>query len=245
MAWLLSTGMQKALLGGVPSVVESLCLNTISFGDGDGAGSTDTINDSANGMAIFTVDDWILVGNGTNANKLVKVLTTAAAKVEVPAGSFATAAAGSYIFIARIKSGSLREIMQNGIMSLYDTVRPASADSAEPGTLLAKITRAGGAFVAGASANGLNIAEFTGTAISRAIDPTTGVAEVWKGVGLATGTARTAVWYANEFITGASTTALRMYGTVNTSGGDVNMAGGTTITTGVDTGVTSVSFTIA
>ena len=245
MAWYLSTGMQKALLGGVPSVVESLCLNTISFGDGDGTGSTDTINDSANGLGIFSVDDWILVGNGTNANKLVKALTVAAGKVEVPAGSFTAVAATPYIFIARIKSGSLREIMQNGIMALYDTVRPATADLAEPGTLLSKVTKNGGTFVAGTSTNGLNIAEFTGTAISRAIDPATGVAEVWKGVGLATGTARTAVWYANEYVTGASSTALRMYGTVNTSGADVNMAGGTTVTLGVDTGVTSLSFTIA
>jgi hypothetical protein len=242
MAWLLSTGMQKAFLGGVPSIIESVNAS-LSFGDGDGTGSTDTIN-AASGLDIFTVDDWILVCSGTNINKLVKALTVSATKVEVPAGSFATAGAATN-FIARVKSGTLREIMQNSIMHLYDTVRGASADLAEPGTLLAKITRAGGAFAAGVSANGLNIAEFTGTAISRAIDPTTAAAEIWKGPGLVTGTARTAVWYANEYITGASSTALRMYGTVNTSGADVNMAGGTTITTGVDTGVTSVSLTIA
>lgn len=243
MAWYLSTGLAKALLGATPYVVESLNASTISFGDGDGTGSTDTINDSGSGLGIFSINDWIIVLNGTNVNKVVMALTVAAGKIEVPAGSFTTAAAGSPVCIARLKSGSLREIMQNSILCLFDTVRPATADLAEPGTLLAKITKNGGAFVAGTSTNGLNIAEFTGITIARAIDPVTGVAEVWKGAGIQTGTARTAVWYANEYVTGASSTALRMYGAVNTSGADVNMAGGTTITTGVDTGVTSVAFT--
>ena len=39
MAWRLSTGMVKALLGGTPSVANSANATTITMGDGDGVGA--------------------------------------------------------------------------------------------------------------------------------------------------------------------------------------------------------------
>ena len=69
--------------------------------------------------------------------------------------------------------------------------------------------------------------------MKRAIDPETGLPEVWRGPGVAAGTARSARWYANDKVTGVSTDAIRMDGTVNTSGSDLNMINGTEVAVGV------------
>ena len=120
----------------------------------------------------------------------------------------------------------------------------AGADAAESGTKLISITKNAGAFVAGASANGLNVGEFSGTTLQRAIDPETGLPEVWRGVGLANGPIGHMRWYTNDKVVGASTEAIRMDGLVAPSGADVNLTTGTSIALGVYSEVSSVDLTM-
>lgn len=244
MAWNLSTGMKKALLSKQPSVAVNVISNGISFGDGDGTGSTDTIN-AASGLNVFYPDDFILIVGGTFNNVMVQALTTAAAKIEVKAGTFTTVASGTYIALIKISTGSVAQILANGRIDVYSGVRPADADTTESGTKLLSFTKDGAAFTAGVSTNGLNLGEFSGSTLQRALDPATGVAEVWRGSGITGGTAGWARWYDNSVTTGASTSAVRMDGVVSTSGGDLNISTGLTIVQSVASEVSTVNLTMS
>lgn len=137
--------------------------------------------------------------------------------------------------------GSLTDLLLDGIIEIYSGSRPSSADLTEAGygTLLLKITLDGGAFTAGVATNGISLGTFAALVIKRASG------ETWKGAGLAAGTAGWARWYSNAYVTGASTTAVRLDGNVSISGADVNMANGTTVAVGVDSEVTDVSFSLS
>lgn len=97
------------------------------------------------------------------------------------------------------------------------SAKPASADLAEAGTLLALITLGGGAFSAGAPTNGLNFGTPSNGVLAKAV-------ETWLGNGLpAAGAGTNATYfrmYANAYVTGASSTAVRYDGdcSVDTSG---------------------------
>ncbi|MCK9408269.1 MAG: hypothetical protein M0R68_03965 [Bacteroidetes bacterium] len=108
--------------------------------------------------------------------------------------------------------------LETGIIEVYSGAQPADADAAETGTKLLRITVNGGAFVAGNAANGLTLE-----------DPVAGVAvkettEVWSGLGLANGTAGWYRFYANDYITGLSTTAKRLDGVCAVGGGQFSMS---------------------
>jgi len=244
MTWNLSTGMQKALLAARPAAGTYIIASTISFGDGDGTGATDTINDSGSGFGSFAVDDFVLILGGDNHNILAKVLTKTNAKLEVAAGTFAAMSAGTAVAVAEITSGSFAQVLKNGIPVGYSGVRPSTgADAAESGTKLIEFSKNGGTFVAGASANGVNLSNISGATAQIAIDPATGIAEVIRGLGLESGTLGYVRWYANDKTTGSSTSAIRMDGVVEVSGGDVNISTGKTIVAGVPSEITAVSFT--
>lgn len=245
MAWNLSTGAQKALLAKNPTNSANKIGNTISFGDGDGTGATDTINDSGNGLSVFGVDDWILIIGGAFNNTLIKALTVAAGKIEVKAGAFTTTSSGTNICLVKLSTGSFAQVFANGVIDGYTGVRPAAgADTVESGTKLVTYSRAGGAFVAGSSAYGLNVGEFTGATLQRALDPVTGLPEQWRGLGIADGTLGYVRWYANDKTTGSSTSAIRMDGVAATSGGDINISGGLAIATGVASEITGANLTM-
>jgi len=246
MAWRLSTGLTQEILAGIPQSTAKLMANTISMGDGDGAGGLDTINDSGNGLGVFNVHDYLLIQSAdANDNVFVKVLSATAGILEVPAGSFAAIAAGTIIGLLKFDAtGTIREIFKNSIISCFSQTRPISADDAEPGSSVLDFTKDGGAFVAGESANGLNMGALDGNTMKRQIDPETGASEVQKGNALATVTAQSCRWYANDKVTGASVSAKRMDGVVATSGGDLNMENGTALTLGVPAEITDISFTV-
>jgi len=257
MSWNLSTGAVQHLLGGVPSIQHAVVdAGTISFGDGDGTGATDTINKPAD-LDTFDKHSWILVVNpdsaspGTNHNILIKALTVSATKVEVEAGTFTAEAAGTLdICLVQLDSGSVREMFQNSTIDLYSGSRPATADLTESGTELLNVTLNGAAFTADDDENGLNLGEFDVNVLKRAIDPETGVTEVWKGAGLAAAgsggtTAGYARWYANVKVTGASSVAIRMDGEVAVSGADLNMVNGTSIVQNIYSEVSDVSMTMS
>jgi len=246
MAWRFSTGLTQAILAGDPQSDVNYMADTISMGDGDGAGGLDTINDSASGLGDFAVHDYVLIQSAdANNNAFVKVVSAAAGKLEVPAGSFAAISAGTIIGLIKIDSnGTIKEIFKNSTIDVFSQVRPSDADQAEPGTSILSFTKDGNAFTAGNSLNGLNMGVLDGNTMKRAIDPETGATENWKGDADTTATAQSCCWYTNDKITGASVTAKRMYGVVATSGGDLNMANGTNLTSGVPAEVTDVSFTV-
>jgi len=250
MGFNLSSGLSAAILGDTEQTVAKLNVDTISFGDGDGSviSGADTINDSGAALSThFAKHDWILIiSGGANNNKLVKALSVTTSKIEIVAGSFTAVAAGSNVCLVKLASiGNLMRCFQNGTMSGRTGARPTDADTTESGTELIKITLNGSSFSAGVSLNGLNLeADVAGTTLNRATDPETAASEVWQGTGLVAGTVGYMRWYANAYTTGASTTAIRMDGTVATSGADITMANGTTISIGAISNVTSVDLSV-
>lgn len=237
--WLLSTGLKNEILKRRGWARHGVAAATISFGDGDGAGGRDTINDSGSGLAGFIVGDYVTILGGTNDGVMARVLSVVAGKLEVAAGTFAAESAGSSRIVVACSGGCIQDIFRNCVGAFYTGSRPASADDAEVGTKLALITKDKGAFVSGSPGNGLNLADAGSLSLGLEIDPLTGVSEVWSGDGLATGAANSFWLYANTVIEGASSSSIRMIGRVAVSGVEVNMAAGTTITQGVPvTGVT-------
>ena len=129
----------------------------------------------------------------------------------------------------------------NGVLAIYSGSQPATPDDAETGTLLCLITRDGGAFSAGNEANGLNF----GTPENGVVDIAPG--EVWSGVVLQTGVAGWFRFYANDYVTGASTTARRFDGAISPSSSAELQMANTTLTAG-DTSVLNsfpVSYPVA
>jgi hypothetical protein len=119
-------------------------------------------------------------------------------------------------------------MLRNGVIEVYTGTQPATADLAESGTKLLRITIASGVFVSGTATNGLNLADGTdGVATKEAL-------EVWSGVGLTDGTAGWFRYYSNAYVTGASTTAERFDGACGVGTGELRMS---TLT--VSTGATS------
>jgi hypothetical protein len=113
------------------------------------------------------------------------------------------------------QTGSLKGALANGIISVYSGTQPTTADSAETGTLLLEFTVDAGAFTPGVATNGLNMGASSEGVLAKS-------AEVWKGVGLAAaGSSGTTAgyyrFYANAKVTGASTTAVRMDGSIGTT----------------------------
>ena len=107
-----------------------------------------------------------------------------------------------------------------GVLHIFGSPRPADADTAETGTLLAIITNASGAYTAADGTNGLTFDDPVAGVLSK--EPT----QVWSGVGLATGTA---VWYrfypVGASVTGDSTSVARIDGSVGSgSTYDINMS---------------------
>lgn len=242
--WTLSTGAKNAILGKAGTAIQAVAASTISCGDGDGSGGRDTINDSGSGLAGFTVGDSITILGGTNTGVTTRILSVAAGVIEVAAGTLTAEAAGSTILLVSSEGGAFVEVFKNCTAHLYNAAPPSDADSVEAGTKLCEITLDGNAFVSGSPTNGLNFGQVADGTVGRAIDPATGVEEVWKGTPSITGSALSVWVYANDVVTGASTTAVRMVGRVSTSGAEFNMTGGTTVTSGVEVVVDSVLMNI-
>lgn len=136
------------------------------------------------------------------------------------------------------QDNSMRQLLAGGVVRFYSGTQPSSSDNAETGTLLTEVTLDGNAFVPGASGsstNGLRFDASTDGSISKA------TAETWSGTGLAVGAAGWFRFYDSNQNTGASSTAIRIDGSVATSGGDVTM---TSTTIGVGTPVNVPTFTI-
>lgn len=136
-------------------------------------------------------------------------------------------------------ANGFRGIYKYGVIDLYSGTQPTTADSAINGTLLGRITLAGGAFVEGVTTNGLVWDPPASGAISKP------VAASWQCVGLALGMIG---WFrvrANAVDNGlASTTLPRFDGTVGTTSGELLLTV-VNVDVGVPIVVQNATFTLA
>ena len=220
----LSTGLRNSLMGNAFLMGTSLSYS-------DNGASPDTILDTENRFitAGFRVgDDITSTGSTTAGNDLsgIAVTVLTASVLSVATGNLGASEA----FLATTKlvsnnGGSLQTILQDGIMRIYSGAQPTDPDSGETGTLLVEITVASGAFVAGVATNGLELDPIISGVLSKATD------EVWSGVGLATGTAGWFRFFSNAVDAGSDASAVRLDGSVGTSGATLNLSS-TSITLG-------------
>jgi len=235
--WRLSTGLRNALLERAATVPHAIAASTISFGDGDGAGGRDTINDSGSGLGSFLEKAYVTVlGSGSN-DGTYKILSVTAGTIEVAAGSLVAEAAGATVIMASAEGGSYRGLFRNCTLKIFTGAQPSSADDAETGTELCQITLNSGAFVAGQPGNGLNFGQVASAQLHKEVD------EVWSGVNGADGTAGWFRIYDNDAVTGASTTAVRLDGACATSGAQLNLTN-TSLVNGVTTTIDQVNLSM-
>lgn len=123
----------------------------------------------------------------------------------------------------------------NGVIEIYSGTQPATADAAVTGVLLGTVTLNSGAFTPGVSINGLTFASASGGAVSKS--------GVWSFNGIAIGTAGWFRLKANAADAGIlSTTAIRLDGSVSTSGADMSLSN-INITVGAPTTVDTFTWT--
>ena len=115
-----------------------------------------------------------------------------------------------------------KNTFNDGVIRVYSGVAPASPDDAETGTLLAEITVDGAAFTPGMPGAGLSFDVITHESGQSVLAKT--ASENWMGTGLAQGQAGYFRMYDNNRVTGESTTAKRIQGTVGTANADLQLA---------------------
>jgi len=248
MAFRLSTALRNALLER-EAVVGNLTIhaNTLTFGDGDGAGGNDTINDVSNGLIGHKPGDKITVANSTLNDGTYEILSTTVGTIEVAAASLAAETADSVtVGLASCRGGSFNDIFRNGIMRIFSGAQPTTADDVETGTLLVEISNGGtigDPFVSGQPEFGINFGE-TAVAAILAKSP----AETWAGEAVASSTAGYFRFYPNDVdnhigADGGGETKVRFDGAIATAGAQLNMSS-TTITAGGTTSIDSVAVTL-
>jgi hypothetical protein len=102
----------------------------------------------------------------------------------------------------RMTTGSMKTILDAGCIWVYSGAKPADADSAVSGTLVAQITKDGAAWVAGNANNGL---VFATPAVLGVMSKNT---DDWKMVGKAIGTAGWARFVGNPADAGGASNVL-------------------------------------
>lgn len=249
MAIKLSSGFVNALQSSTPKMKRRIAQTDISLGDGDGTGGLDTINSVTTDLSIFPKHSFLSVvppDPDPNANKYVKVLSSSTNQLEVAAGSFTAYPAGGQVFLVEYDiGGSIATIMQNSHIRLFNEAPPASANDQELGTPICEITLNGNPFQAGVPLNGLNFG-LDGLVMKRATDPETGAPEIHQGNPTVTTSANSFYWYANDLITGASISSIRIVGAVTggSGGGDLDLKSGNNLTIGIPVQINEVRIEI-
>lgn len=232
-----------------PEIREEYSGTDVSLGDGDGTGALDTVNATA-GLDVFPVGAWIVINTPVgdpNRGVRVKVLSSSADKLEVPADSFTAFAAGQEVHVVWYKSqGSLRQTFENMVIHGFSQSRPENADLTEPGSPIVVFSLNGDTFTPGNPLNGLNIGERDGEYFLRAINPVTAASEIWRGVPTETNTINSFRAYSNDVITGPSVNSPRFDGTVGgpNTGADMILANGTSLTENVPVDIVSIKILI-
>lgn len=234
MALRLSTGLRNAMAGGRSTLPSVKIGTTVSFDN-----ATKQIRDSGNGLlaAGFRVGDKVTVKNSANNNSTFTVTVVAAGALTV-SEAITTESAGATIFVGAHRGSSLNDLFAGGVLEIRTGSQPASADDAETGTLLATITLSSGAHNTTTGENGLM---FGASSTNGVLSKDSG--QVWSGDAANSGTAGYFRLYSVSKTTGASTSAVRLDGTVGVSTGDLRMAS-TAITSGQSVTIDTATLTI-
>lgn len=111
--------------------------------------------------------------------------------------------------------GSTKDIMDGGVIHIFGgATQPASADDAEQGDLLLKLTKDGLVHTPGSATNGIVLGTSVDGVLSGNGDTITGVGEAIASTGT---TATWFRWYDKDVVTGASSSAIRIDGQVGNS----------------------------
>jgi len=229
MALKLSTGLRDALAGDVASRVDST--SQIAFVN---ASSTFTDLSSAFLTDGFRPGDIITVTESASNNGLFTIVSVAAGTITVSQAVVNESVGGNPTIVARSKA--LKDLFKYSVLDIYSGSAPSTADAAETGTKLLSITVSAGAFTAGTLTNGLQFDAISEGTLSKS-------AATWSDAALATGTAGYFRLYDNGYITGTSTTSIRLQGTIGTSGADLNISS-TSLTLGATTTVDTFDITV-
>ena len=126
---------------------------------------------------------------------------------------------------ATIGTVGMAGALSTGVIEIYTGAQPATANDPVTGTLLGTVTLNGAAFTPGSATNGLTFAAAADGAVSKS-------ATNWQFSGLANGSAGWFRFKGNAVDAGgSSTTAVRLDGSIATSGGDMTI-GNINVTTG-------------
>lgn len=213
MAFKLSTGLRNALLG-LQDTYSATSLACVATGN--------KITDSGSLLLSsgFRPDDIIEISGFTTSgnNGLARVVSVASdgSEMVISGLTLTNEVEGDTVTITAQSKG-FKDIFKNHIIRVYTGTPPATADAAETGTLLLKLTLESGAFTPGTATNGLNFDAIVSGVMSK--DD-----EVHSGAGLANGTAGYYRIYDNGEITGESTTSKRAQGNVSTSSANFLMS---------------------
>ena len=239
MALRLSTGLRNAILDKKATANNLITATDISFEDGTGTGGRDRILSVGEDLSVFPKRSKITVSGSTSNDGNYEVLASATGYVEIAAASLTSEIAGDQVILAGATGGSISDLFQNAVIDVYSGTQPTTADLTETSgsVKLVTITLSSGAFVGGSPTNGINFGEVSSGVLSKESG------ETWSGVGLANGTAGWFRMYDNSYTTGASSTAVRLDGSVASSGAQFNMTN-TTVVTGATSTVDSVSLTL-
>jgi hypothetical protein len=239
MALRISTGLRNQLLSfKAGAIFLTVAANTISFETGTGPHGGDLIKDSANGLGNAIVKGRITVfGSASNNGTFdVDYVLSDGSQIELPVGSLIVEAAGSTVSLSTALGGSLSDLFRNCVIRIFPGVQPVSADSDEGTSHLVELTLSSAPFTVGGT-NGLNLNGSTsGTMVKNPY-------EVWSGNITTSGQAGWARMYDRNRTTGASTTAVRLDGSIATTGSQFNLAN-TTLTAGSPISLDSLNVTL-
>lgn len=127
------------------------------------------------------------------------------------------------IFKGFLDGSNLQTLLADGSIAFYTGSQPASAYAAVTGTLIARVTESGGAWVAGTATNGINFGTATATTTGANID--IDPAESWDFEAVAAGTIGWGRFVGNPTDAGGTSTTLpRIDFSVGITSGDMLMA---------------------
>lgn len=221
MAIRLSTAMANSLLGDTAAVIAMYIGAVYEY---SATGITD-------GAATFITDDIregdrvTTQGSTTGANDTdytITSLTETLLTLSPAPNNAEVFAAGTAAAIVR--GQSISDMFRMCCIDIYTGGQPSSADAAETGTLLVRISDTAAAYTIGVQTNGLLWGTATLNVLAKA------AAQTWSGTAVASGTAGWFRCYAcidGVTSTGADAAGasgyIRFDGTVSTSGADLNL----------------------
>jgi len=241
MSWRYSTGLRNAKLEQTAWVPHAVAPALTTFTVAGGANGGSTI-ESATDLSGFISKAYITIINSLGQDGTRKINSEIGGVIEVGVGDFTSEIDTAGVILATAEGGSYRGIFRNMTIDIRTGAQPASADDAETGSLLCRLTLASGVFVPGSPDNGLNFGQVANAALKKELDAGS-VAEVWSGVNVASGTAGYFRIYDNAAVQGASTSAIRLDGSCATSGAQMNLTN-TALVNGVTTTIDQVALTL-